>query len=388
MGFCCISWFGDSTLRQCYSGFTQPLCENFPLGTGVYYNTLTECRNGCGLGSPQNPTCTFGPRSQCSNGTFSPGVPCTASTCVPEGGATPESGGICCKNGTCITTATNKAGCDAVCGHWLSTIDVQAIGFNLNTTYQFGSDPNDCQFCSYARPVLTISDIGSCDPAIGIHPYTMTTDEICVNTDPILIPTASSIKTDLLFNNFNLPTVYTSLDGVVKSARNILVELLSCPLSPNTESSYSYMANQILNQWYNNNINLFSNCTSSCCTCPGGFGSIPVCDTPYGGSTNLTFDQLCNKEYCPAGSFPGDTTVPCGGPNQGAGGPGGGGSSSCFTSLGYCNELPGAQCGNCVPTSYTNETVRNVILVINNVEVCVPVACGDCIGYQFCGGAS
>ena len=383
MGYCCIEF--TNGLKNCYSGFSQPFCESFPRGTGTYYETLTECRNGCGIGSPQNPTCTFVKRSQC-NGTFTPNVPCTASTCIEPTDPNPEPGGICCKNGTCLSTATSKAACDAACGHWLSTVNVQAVGFNLNTTYQFGSDSNDCEFCAHARPVMTMSDIGSCDPILGIHPYTMTTDEICVNTDPALIPISSSIKTDLIFNNLNLPVVYTSLDGSVKTSRDILLELMTCPLSENTQSSYAYMANQILSQWYTYGLNLFSNCSLKCCMCVGGMGSYPVCDVPIGGTDRLTFEMICAKEYCPSGSFIGDGSTPCGGPQQ-TGGSTTTPPSSCFSASAYCGELPGAQCGTCTPTTYTNDTVRNVILVINNVEVCVPVACGDCLGYQFCGAS-
>ena len=102
-------------------------------------------------------------------------------------------------------------------------------------------------------------------------------------------------------------------------------------------------------------------CTpSQRCANGGYFGSCPI-----------------NSDFCgpglnqfPPGGNDGNTNLPP--------------DSDCIGD--YCSNLQTSLAGcSCTPSSlFTTNAVKNVKVTINNIELCVPVACGDCSDYELC----
>jgi hypothetical protein len=399
MGYCCVV-FDDGT-RYCYSSLTEQQCVNFPRGAGTYYETQSQCLVGCNLQPPGGGAgggnggggagieCfDFVPRSQCT-GIFTPNVLCSSNPCDNGGGS---EFGICCKNGTCLTSATTSEQCRADCGNWLSTFSyffTSQNGQYLNdrVTYQFGSDPNDCQFCALGRPFFDFIDSGSCWPVPRFRRVSLsdlnysnnnTLNNKCCN---YVNPDGSYACSDLLFNQFGFEPILTSQTS--NTPREGVLELLSCNLTEAATNSIFNLAEQVNLEWvdlgYSAPVRV--DCPGLCCKCVAGqrlcIGAASV------GNLCGETARLCPEGY-DYGVFDCDGTGPISGGGEGGIDPGPPpGNLVCLDD--YCNTNPYYACSDCPTTSLVDSTVKSVKMYLNSTDfVCVDVACGSCSEYELC----
>ena len=178
--------------------------------------------------------------------------------------------------------------------------------------------------------------------------------------------------------------------------RTAIFELVTCPLTNNAASTISKHADLIFQYLVDEaGVRVGGDCTEKCCVCDAdGEGSVIIrCFQKFSNTgQNSLITVLCNDTNgCPEGSVVDDGVGPPAtcttGPDQtGPGGGDGGGTippalTDCIS--GYCetDQIPSCDC----PTSALRLlAIRNVKVYINNTVICVPVACGDCIGYEFC----
>lgn len=319
----------------------------------------------------------MGPGKQCNE--VSCGCVCNGGGGNGGGGGGSSEVGICCKDGTCLTSANNKTACDAACGNWLSTISTD------EGTYQFGSDPNDCEFCALSRPLFNMSDIGSCNPAIEFIRERMDNASTCCNTPPEDIANASQICTDVFFNLFGVPISISLYSGSAQTLRAKIKDIMTCPLSTLNQLVIETTTDFIIQEWINSGLTVAGNCPLKCCTCDS-FGSPPQCNVVYGSIGSLiTVRALCNQEIlCPGENVALPPGEKCGGPGQIGGGGGGGGSESLNCLELYCSPPAVSYC-ECSNFGVADNTVKNVKMYLNSTDyVCVPVVCEDCSGYELC----
>lgn len=398
MGYCCITFSDDGT-KGCFPNFSRSACENFPRGVGIYYETESQCYSGCGLappgggggGSEETSCFDFVPRSQCS-GNFFPGTLCSSDPCITDPGPGASGGGLCCKDGTCITSANTEAACRAACGNWLSTFSYNFRSANnqypgQRVTYQIGSDPNDCALCALGRPFFDFVDSGSCWPNPRWRRVSLSdlnysnnpaTNNKCCN---YVTPDGSFACSDLLFNQFGQELTLEST--VSNTPREGLIELLSCPLTEEAKISLYNLTDAVVQEWADLGYNPQRpiSCPGQCCKCVEG-STIPQCRTA------VAVGNLClSAEICPEGYVYG---VPdCdGGPIIIGGGTDGGVDPGDFPNYAcldnYCLLNPAYFCPDC-PVSSLDSTVKSVKMYLNSTDfVCVDVACGECAGYELC----
>lgn len=408
MGYCCIIF--DDGSRHCYSNYTLEECNNFPRGISTYYETQSACLVGCNLGPPGGgggggggggetgiQCFDFVPRSQCT-GTFTPNVLCSSNPCDigGEGGSSGSSGGvnpqlgICCKNGTCLISAATEQQCRAECGNWLSTFSYVYTSqngqyVNDRVTYEFGTNPNDCQLCALGRPFFDFIDSGSCWPVPRFRKVSLsnlnysnnaTLNNTCCN---FVNPDGSYACSDLLFNQFGLePTLVSQTSN---TPREGLLELLSCNLTEAAKTSIFNLAEQVYLEWVDLGYSppTRSDCPGTCCKC---VGDQRTC------TEAISVNDLCSEttRICPDGYEYGLIECETSGPISGGGAVDPGpppGNLVCLEQ--YCNTNPYTACLDCPSSSLVDSTIRSVKMYLNNTDfVCVDVACGNCIGYEFC----
>lgn len=365
-GACCTCTTNpDSTITSsCASNLTYTQCKETGgvfMGPGKQCNEVS-CGCVCSGSSGGTPTDT-GACCNASLGICNDGVTinqCTAAGFIFTQGAacsdvcSSSTNGICCKDGTCLSTATNSASCISAGGNWLGPVQFAYNGTVKN--YVFGSNENDCELCALSRPYFSIIDPGSCYPNIEFGR---------IPTDISFID--ATYSSDILYSGLlNIyGTVYTN-------TRDQLIEILTCPSTDAIDAAIYSAATLIFN---NSGWSVGMGCPKSCCQCNGA--SAVNCG-PYGTATSL--DQICNsQDLCSPGYLaiaPGES---CGGLGQAGGGGGGGGHSPCSPSSSCANEyIPPPNSG------FLDAYVKNVKVTINNEVLCLPIICDDCTGYEFC----
>lgn len=319
----------------------------------------------------------MGPGKQCNE--VSCGCVCNSGGGGGGGGGGGDTTvGICCKDGTCLTSAGSKTECDAACGNWLSLISTS------EGDYQIGSNANDCEFCALSRPLMQVIDVGSCNPALEFVRQRMDNASTCCNTTPEQVYLSPTLCSDLFFNLFSVAVPLEFYTGTANTLRGKLIDLMTCDLSIDDKFIIELMGDRILQAWVDAGWNVAGNCPLRCCTCESMHSS-PLCNTVY-GSIGATVRQLCNQEsLCPSGTIalaPGES---CGGIGQVGGGGGGSGTGQNLNCLeAYCSTTATNYC-SCSNPGLADDTVKNVKMYLNSTDyVCVPIACTDCSGYELC----
>ena len=360
------------------------------MGPGKQCNEVS-CGCVCNAGSV---SCIQRP---CPSGQFWSQTQCSCVDVEPAGD------GICCKNGTCLAVANTKSECDAQCGHWITGFNVDVI--NANTaTRRYNVDPaRDCALCAGVRPYLEYTDINSCTPAASIVKDSMSVPATCCR--PTLAEITPNVNAcyDLFLNNLNIPiplSIRYSAGGpslTNEQIRTAIFELATCPtLTDNAAFTISKHADLIFQYLVDGEkVTVAGNCPEKCCVCDAdGQGSVSIrCFGKFSDTgQNSLITVLCNDTNgCPEGSVvnndPNEVLTCTPGPNQtGPGGGDGDGNippalTDCIS--GYCQTQKILSC-NCPISALRLLAIRNVKVYINNTVICVPVACGDCIGYEFC----
>jgi len=392
-GACCkcnVDADGLPTSYDCLPDLLPSECRaagGFYMGPGKQCNEVScgcVCRSGSGSCVPRNcPTGQIWSQAECS--------------CVPD--QTPAGPGICCKNGICSATATSKPDCDAECGHWLTEYDIDVIN-PLTGTRKYEIDPEtDCVLCAGVRPIVEIIDPGSCTPAINIAKNDMSNPATCCRpTIADAIVSAGAGCYDLFLNRIGIPIPLSSSYPALSTYENIrdaILELHKCPLTQNAANVINKQGFLLFQKLRDEGaLEIAGQCPEECCVCDQN-GSL-VCEPKFSGvgTAEEFFTVLCNESNgCPPGTVVNDgvgTPPTCQvGPSPGQTLPGGGNGegnipespSECIT--GYC-ENPYIGC-ECPANELRSLAVRNVKVYINSTDYsCVPVACGDCVGYEFC----
>jgi hypothetical protein len=299
-----------------------------------------------------------------------------------------------------LSTATSKPDCDAECGHWLTEYDIDVIN-PLTGTRKYKIDPEtDCVLCAGVRPIVEIIDPGSCTPAISIAKNDMSNPATCCRpTIADAFVNAGAGCYDLFLNKIDIPIPLSSSYPALSAYENIknaILELHSCPLTQNAANVINKQGFLLFQKLTDEGaLNIAGQCPEQCCVCDQ-FGNLS-CEPKFSGvgTAEEFFTVLCNESNgCPPGTVINDgvgTPPTCNtGPNPGQTLPGGGDGegnipespSECIT--GYCENpyIPGCDCPS---NALRSLAVRNVKVYINSTDyICVPVACGDCVGYEFC----
>jgi hypothetical protein len=388
-----------------------PLCTEVP--QGVICNPCFVVPGPLGLLPlpPDENPCTYVKKSQC-NGPFTPNVSCESNPCGK---------GICCKDGTCLTTIGSKTECDAACGNWLDKIYYDQQGPTPGS-YQFGSDPDDCEFCALHRPVMVLSrglENQDCGPDILFNRFSMSIgDSSCASYYIPYINEASiatintplaglndqgpyaNLFSDLFFNIYGVTIPLRSPGAVTAGIRQQLIDLMSCSISSENLEIIIAVGDRVLQAWRDAGWNTtgWGGCPVSCCTCMGqGMGGFPACVNS--GNPLSTVRGYCQElDLCALAGIPNDANSSkiCGDPDT----IGGGGAPpiveqlTCLSldmqpfELGYCgySEINTCQCSN---SGLTDDLIKNVKMYLNSTDyVCVPISCTDYSGYELCDGES
>jgi hypothetical protein len=397
-GACCkcnVDADGLPTSYDCLPDLLPSECRaagGFYMGPGKQCNEVScgcVCRSGSGSCVPRNcPTGQIWSQAECS--------------CVPD--QTPAGPGICCKGGSCSATATSKPECDAECGHWLTGFNIDIINSNTATRRYNVDRTRDCAICAGFRPYLEYTDINSCTPSASIVKDSMSVPATCCRpTLAEIIPNVNACY-DLFLNNLNIPiplSIRYSAGGPSlpnEQIRTAIFELATCPtLTDNAAFTISKHADLIFQYLVDEQkVTVAGNCPEKCCVCDAdGQGSVSLrCFGKFSDTGQLSLlTVLCNNTNgCPVGSVvnndPTEVLTCTSGPNQtGPGGGDGGGNipptlTDCIS--GYCQTQKLVSC-DCPTNDLRSLAVRNVKVYINSTDYsCVPVACGDCVGYEFC----
>lgn len=335
----------------------------------------------------------MGPGKQCNE--VSCGCVCNSG----GGGNTGDTGptgpndgiGICCKDGTCLTSAGSKTECDASCGNWLSLISYDTPNPTTLGSYQIGSDPSDCEFCALHRPIMHLADAQSCAPALFFERYPMSNGEgnclLYNNSSPEDL-NSPTLDSDLYFNLFSVTIPLGTVASTGKSIRQQLIELMSCPISEQNQAIMELVGDRVLQAWQAAGWDVWSGCPRACCSCDGaGMDDFPACNA--NAEPNYSVRIMCGGGVlpCPGGLTPLLPGVACGGIGQVGGGDSGEANNQCYTIDNYCDfKTPFCECSN---PGLADDTIKNVKLYLNSTDyVCVPIACTDCSGYELCDGES
>ena len=366
-GACCKCTTNEdgSITSECTADQTYTGCKasgGIFMGPGKQCNEVS-CGCVCGGGSSN----TTGSCCNESLGICEDGVTianCTASGSVFTPGALCadvcpiSTTGICCKNGTCLNSATNAGACVSAGGNWLSTIQ-----FSYNSelkTYNFGSNENDCEFCALSRPYIEIVDPSSCFPSPIFGRIGM--DQRYVD---------ATYTSDLIYSGF-----FDVVNGTTTVTRDQLIEILTCPSTLPVQTAIYDAASLVFDLNWRNII--AGNCPLQCCSCNGGVAT--NCVQYFPGSLDGGFNLICNSEFlCPSGTVAIASGESCGGIGSVGGGGGGGGHTPCD---------PGTSCDVTYSpppnAGFLDAYVKNVKVTINNEVLCLPIICDDCTGYEFC----
>jgi len=358
-GFCIESQNGDyATIEECVDSGCSINSEGYScingtctnIGSQGGFTTLEECQaSGCEnidwFICQDGVTCIhqFGPTPPPS-GSFDTKVQCEASNC----GTTPTIG-ICCKDGTCLSGIDSEGACIEACGNWLDEIKVN------DEIYQFGSNPNDCDFCALSRPFLTVVDPGSCIVTIDFikvandtYPgYPNDSTSTCCrwimdDSDPVHPP---DLCTDLYFSPLLDFLTYTP---ALPTTRDMVLDLMTCPLSPSASACITNAAARIFTIARDPPFNFVfgGDClTPNCCACiQGGLGEedrLSCAGLPHG--TNWFFELgNCKLKGC-SDDFPesGNDGDPC---DSVVGNPGGGDDTPIPCLSRYCEQFATSYC--------------------------------------------
>jgi hypothetical protein len=358
-----------------------PLCTEVP--QGVMCNPCYVVPGPLGLLPlpPDENPCTYVKKSQC-NGPFTPNVSCESNPCGK---------GICCKDGTCLTTIGSKTECDAACGNWLDKIYYDTPNPTTVGSYEIGSDPLDCEFCALHRPIMHLADAQSCAPALWFERYPMSNGEgnclLYNNSSPADLDSAT-LDSDLYFNLFGVTIPLGTVASTGKSIRQQLIDLMSCPISEQNQAIMELVGDRVLQAWRDAGWDVWGICPRACCSCVGaGMDDFPACDATAGPSYSVRI--MCGGGVlpCPGGLTPLLPGVACGNIDQVGGGDSGEANDQCYTIDNYCDfKTPFCECSN---PGLADDTIKNVKLYLNSTDyVCVPIACTDCSGYELCDGES
>lgn len=390
-GACCkcnVDADGLPTSYECLPDLLPSECRaagGFYMGPGKQCNEVScgcVCRSGSGSCVPrQCPTGQIWSQAECS--------------CVAD--QTPAGPGICCKNGICSATAFSKPECDAECGHWLTGYDIDVIN-PLTGTRRYQINPEtDCVLCAGVRPIVEIIDPGSCTPAISIARNAMSNPATCCR--PSIASAAVTLGAgcyDLFLNIIGIPIPLSSSYLVLSTYNNIrdaILELHECPLTQNAANVINKQGFLVFQKLRDEGVlEIAGQCPERCCVCNDN-GSL-ICEPKFSGvgTAEEFFTVLCNESNgCPPGTVVndgiGDPPSCQGGLGQITPGGGDGGGNipetpaQCIS--GYCENFY-IGC-DCPANALRSLAVRDVKVYINSTDYsCVPVACGDCVGYEFC----
>jgi hypothetical protein len=391
---------------RCLGNYTRVQCELLLGGTSLVgstcgdvdcctYDTIPGACCICttdGQGvvtSTCNPNTTYSDCKTLGGYFMGPGKQCNEVSCDcvctdvtgggnQGGGGGNDGPGLCCKNGACLNGVTTKQACDAQCGNWLGTVqfltsEFQGAAYDIKT-YTFGSNEDDCEFCALTRPVVKLIDQGSCFPTWSVEKMPMDSNsDLCCS--PTVPGWSSNTCTDILNAGFA-----RLVGSSAVTVRDQLLEILTCPQTPASVESLNITLPLVYAYWIEEGVSIAGDCEyNSCCDCNVTYTNcIPSTRYP-------SFAEFCAYEYCPSGKIAANAGTDCSGGLGSAGGFGGTtpGSNNCGdVASEYCTAATYA-C-TCVQFAQTS-TIKNMKVVINNQEFCIPISCDEnCDGLELC----
>jgi hypothetical protein len=222
-----------------------------------------------------------------------------------------------------------------------------------------------------------------------------------------------SLFSDLFFNIFDVKIPLRS----AVSVRQKLIDLMSCPISPENLEIIIELGDRMLDAWASPtpdgefggaedwNTTNWNPCPQLCCTCEGQgpfTNGLPSCEWADGGP--MTVRNLCRyRDLCLgppviANDAVGNANCQCGGPENTGDAPCGTPIVEQLTCIsldtepfefGYCGagwERNTCQCSN---SGLTDDLIKSVKMYLNSTDyVCVPVSYTDFSGYELCDGES
>jgi hypothetical protein len=317
-------------------------------------------------------------------GTFYKNRTCDSNPCQTSFG-----NGICCKDGTCLNNVTTKEQCEASCGNWMETITINS------ETYQFGSNPEDCEFCALSRPIFNLTEISACFPApefINLKNDAFVTDAFgqkCCKFNPL----SPNQCYDLYFNEFDIGIIYLGSAG---NLREDAIKLMSCPLTEDVSNAIFILADRMIQETKDGGVNIGGDCElGQCVKCGDDLQRSCVDANPVIGGIlgmcNPSVESICPSDTgfgaCNFSCTPGPFSLSPPGPGENGTGVPLPPARACLN--GYCENpqsdliFPVCQCSERI--GLINNIINAKVYLNTTDYICVPITCtDDCLDYELC----